>query len=92
MIKEDELRKQRSFLIQKSDMRQRLTTAWVVLGQALNAMPSNIGRRHNLPDAVVRDMRRYIQDQQRALHARLTDLLPQEDLEEAEDEDAEQAA
>lgn len=93
MIKEDELRKQRGFLIQTTDMRQRLTSAWTMLAQALNAMPSNIGRRHNLPDAVVRDMRRYIQAQQRTLHGQLTDLLPPEDLEEAaDDEDAEQAA
>jgi hypothetical protein len=74
-------------------MRQRLTGAWTMLGQALNAMPSSIGRKHNLPDAVVRDMRRYIQTQQRKLHGQLTDLLPPEDMEEAaDDEDAEQAA
>jgi phage terminase Nu1 subunit (DNA packaging protein) len=75
MMKEDELRKQRQFLVATAEMRQRLSAAWTPLNQALQALPAAIGRRHNLPDDVVRAMRRYIEGQQRDLHRRLVDLL-----------------
>lgn len=89
MLKEDEVAKQRGFLVLTSDMRMRLTDAWTPLNQFLQALPSQLGRRHNLPDAVVRDMRRMIETQQRELHRRLRDLLapeaapPPEDTENA---------
>jgi phage terminase Nu1 subunit (DNA packaging protein) len=75
MSKEDEVARQRGFLVLTSDMRTRLTEAWGPLAQFLNALPGQVGRRHNLPDAVVRDMRRMIETQQRELHRRLKDLL-----------------
>jgi phage terminase Nu1 subunit (DNA packaging protein) len=89
MIKEDELRKQRQFLVSTADMRQRLSFAWTPLNQALQALPGTLGRRHNLPDAVVRDMRRYIEAQQREIHRRLVELLsPDIPAPPAEDDDA----
>lgn len=72
---EDEVAKQRAFLVQTSEMRARLTDAWGPLNQFLQSLPGQLGRRHNLPDAVVRDMRRAIETQQRELHRRLVDLL-----------------
>lgn len=75
MLKEDEVARQRGHLVLKTDMRARLTEAWVPLTQFLQALPGQVGRRHNLPDAVVRDMRRAIETQQRELHRRLQDLL-----------------
>ncbi|MBW6399993.1 hypothetical protein KPL78_19185 [Roseomonas sp. HJA6] len=72
---EDEVAKQRGFLVLTSDMRMRLTDAWTPLSQFLTALPGQLGRRHNLPDAVVRDMRRAIEAQQRELHRKLKDLL-----------------
>lgn len=75
MLKEDEVAKQRGFLVQTTEMRQRLTEAWTPLNQFLQSLPSAIGRRHNLPDAVVRDIRRLVEQQQRELHRRLKDLL-----------------
>jgi phage terminase Nu1 subunit (DNA packaging protein) len=91
MLKEDELRKQRGFLVQTSDMRQRLTAAWTPLTQALNALPSAIGRQHNLPEAVIRDMRRYMHGQQTQLRDRLRDLLA-DDVPETGEDDAPEAA
>jgi len=91
MLKEDELRKQRGFLVQTSDMRQRLTAVWTPLTQALNALPSLIGRQHNLPEAVIRDMRRYMHDQQTQLRTRMRDLLG-EDMPETGEDDAPEAA
>lgn len=75
MSKEDEVARQRGFLVLTSDMRTRLTDAWTPLAQFLTTLPGQLGRRHNLPDAVVRDMRRAIETQQRELHRRLKDLL-----------------
>lgn len=75
MLKEDEVARQRGHLVLKTDMRARLTEAWVPLTQFLQALPGQVGRRHNLPDVVVRDMRRAIETQQRELHRRLVDLL-----------------
>ena len=75
MLKEDEVARQRGFLVLTSDMRARLTETWGPLAQFLNALPGQLARRHNLPDAVVRDMRRVIETQQRELHRRLKDLL-----------------
>ena len=75
MLKEDEVARARGHLVLKTDMRARLTESWGPLAQFLQALPGVIGRRHNLPDAVVRDMRRMIEAQQRELHARLVDLL-----------------
>ncbi len=72
---EDEVAKQRGFLVLTSDMRMRLTDAWTPLSQFLTSLPGQLGRRHNLPDAVVRDMRRAIEAQQRELHRKLKDLL-----------------
>jgi phage terminase Nu1 subunit (DNA packaging protein) len=76
-LKEDELARQRAFLVLTTDMRQRLTEAWAPLAAFLNALPGSLGRRHNLPDAVVRDMRNAIASQQRALVERLRDLAPE---------------
>jgi phage terminase Nu1 subunit (DNA packaging protein) len=75
MLKEDEVARQRGFLVLTSEMRQRLAPAWAELGQSLQAMPATLGRRHNLPDAVVRDMRAMIAAKQREIHATLQDLL-----------------
>jgi phage terminase Nu1 subunit (DNA packaging protein) len=72
---EDEVAKQRGFLVLTSDMRMRLTDAWTPLSQFLAGLPAQLGRRHNLPDAVVRDMRRAIEAQQRELHRKLRALL-----------------
>ena len=72
---EDEVAKQRGFLVLTSDMRMRLTDAWTPLSQFLASLPGQMGRRHNLPDAVVRDMRRAIEAQQRELHRKLKDML-----------------
>jgi phage terminase Nu1 subunit (DNA packaging protein) len=72
---EDDVAKQRGFLVLTSDMRMRLTDAWTPLSQFLASLPVQLGRRHNLPDAVVRDMRRAIEAQQRELHRKLKDLL-----------------
>ncbi|MBR0653072.1 terminase small subunit [Roseomonas terrae] len=72
---EDDVAKQRGFLVLTSEMRIRLAEAWTPLSQFLAGLPSQLGRRHNLPDAVVRDMRRAIEAQQRELHRKLNDLL-----------------
>lgn len=88
MMKEDEVARQRGFLVLTSEMRQRLAPAWTELSQFLQSLPATLGRRHNLPDAVVRDMRAFISAQQRATHAKLQDLLggppPPGDAEDAE--------
>ena len=75
MIKEDQLARERGFLVAKTDMRAALTEIWADLGRALQSMPTAIGRKHNLPDAVTRDMRNYVIGQQREIHRRLTALL-----------------
>ena len=75
MLKEDEVARQRGFLVMKTDMRVTLTEAWAQLGQGLQSIPAIVGRRHNLPDAVVRDIRSLIAAQQRAIHARLAEFL-----------------
>lgn len=75
MLKEDELAKQRGFLVLKTDLRVTLTECWAQLGQGLQAIPGIVGRRHNLPDQVVRDIRALISAQQRAIHAKLADML-----------------
>lgn len=75
MLKEDEVARQRGFLVLTSEMRQRLAPAWAEMSQSLQALPATLGRRHNLPDAVVRDMRAMIAAKQREIHAKLQDLL-----------------
>ena len=89
---EDEVAKQRGFLVLTSDMRTRLTDAWTPLNQFLQALPGQIGRRHNLPDAVIRDMRRAIETQQRELHRKLRDLLAPEAVAPPEEEEHAPAA
>ena len=76
LLAEDKLAKERGFLVAKSDMRARLTPVWATLGAFLQSLPADLAERHNLPGAVVRDMRARIAQQQRELHARLLDLLP----------------
>jgi hypothetical protein len=64
------------------------------LAQFLNALPTGIGRQHNLPDAVVRDIRRRVEAQQRQTVQRLRDLLAPEvqpPPEEDDERDAEAA-
>ncbi len=85
---EDEVAKQRGFLVLTSDMRMRLTEAWTPLSQFLAGLPAQLGRRHNLPDAVVRDMRRAIEAQQRELHRKLKDLLSEDAAPPEEEEHA----
>jgi len=65
-------------LVLKTDLRQQLRGAWASLMQGLLAMPSSMGRRHNLPAAVVADMRRYVEQQLRVTHGSMADLLPPE--------------
>jgi phage terminase Nu1 subunit (DNA packaging protein) len=76
LLKEDELARQRAFLVLTTDMRQCLNQAWAPLAAFLTALPGSLSRRHNLPDAVVRDMRNAIDSQRRALVERLRDLAP----------------
>ncbi|WBV42742.1 hypothetical protein [Pseudoroseomonas cervicalis] len=87
----DKLKLERSILLDKSQIRFLLDRSWRELTQALGAMPVQMGRRHNLPDAVVRDMRRFVQDQQTVLRDRLVALLSPElrdgDQEEGADEE-----
>ena len=64
------------FLVSTTDMRARLASAWPPLMQSILAMPQQLGRRHNLPDAVVRDARRYLEEQLRETVRLLQDLLP----------------
>lgn len=75
MLKEDEVARQRGFLVLTTEMRSRLVDIWSPLNAALQALPAQVGRRHNLPDAVVRDMRTLISTQQREMHRKLTELL-----------------
>lgn len=75
MKAEDELARDRGFLVLTTEMRPRLTEVWVSWTQFLGALPATLGRRHNLPDAVVRDMRALIAEQQRQTVQRLRDLL-----------------
>lgn len=82
----DKLRQERGFLVDKSQMRFQLDAVWRALGNSMNALPSAMGRRHNLPDAVVRDMRRYLHEQQTVIRERLGDLLAPEIRPEEEDE------
>ncbi len=94
MLKEDEVARQRGFLVLTTEMRQRLTGAWIEVAQFLNALPTGIGRQHNLPDAVVRDIRRRVEAQQRQTVQRLRDLLAPEvqpPPEEDDERDAEAA-
>ena len=70
--------KEAGFLVSTADMRARLTNAWPTLMQAMLAMPQQLGRRHSLPDPVVRDMRRYVEEQLRETVRRLQDLLPED--------------
>ena len=86
-IKEDELARQRGFLVLTTDMRARLTEAWGPLTAFLNTLPVTLARRHNLPDAAVRDMRGFIATQQRALVERLKALAPDGALVEPEADD-----
>ena len=43
----------------------------------MRTIPADLAERHNLPAAVVRDMRARIGAHQRDLHGRLQDLLPE---------------
>ncbi|MGX9966078.1 hypothetical protein ACVFYP_22320 [Roseomonas sp. F4] len=90
MLKEDQVARERGFLVLKTEMRAALNEIWSPLNQALQAMPGTLARRHNLPDQVARDMRNFISTEQRELHRRLTALLgadalpPPEDVEDAQ--------
>jgi phage terminase Nu1 subunit (DNA packaging protein) len=85
----DKLRTERGFLIDKSQMRFLLENSWRVLANSLSALPAQMGRKHNLPEAVVRDMRKYLQEQQVAIHGRLSEFLaPDVRADEGEDESA----
>jgi len=75
---EDEVARQRQALVWTSDMRMRLTPLWTKLSQFLVNLPGSLGRHHNLPDAVVRDMRRRIEAQMREFHREAVDLLSEE--------------
>lgn len=68
--------KEAGFLVPTADMRARLALTWPVLMQAILALPQQLGRRHNLPDPVIRDARRYLEEQLRDIAHRLQDLLP----------------
>lgn len=74
MRAEDELSKQRGFLVPKIEMRQRLEACWAPMMQALLTLPGRMGRKYNLPDAVVRDMRLTVARELRDMHERLGDL------------------
>jgi len=63
-------------LVLKTELRQELRAAWSALMQGIVAMPGAMARRHNLPAAVVADMRRYVEQQLRSTHATLGELLP----------------
>lgn len=75
MLKEDDVARQRGFLVLKTEMRARLVDIWAPLNAALQAIPAKIGRRHNLPDSVVRDIRALISVEQRETHRRLVEIL-----------------
>ena len=72
---EDDVARQRGFLVLKTEMRARLVDIWAPLNAALQAIPAKIGRRHNLPDSVVRDIRALISVEQRETHRRLVEIL-----------------
>lgn len=89
LLAEDKLARERGFLIPTTEMRQRLAPVWAELGNALQALPAELGAHYNLPLPVVRDMRRRIAAAQRSIHARLLELLPEDaPLIEAEDDEA----
>lgn len=74
MRAEDELAKQRGFLVARTDMRQRLEACWAPLTQEILTLPGRMGRRYNLPAPVVRDMRLTVERALRDMHERLGDL------------------
>ncbi|MBR0649525.1 hypothetical protein GXW78_07630 [Roseomonas terrae] len=74
-LKEIELQKQASQLVNKSEIRGPLSEAFTVLVQFFLGQPAQQGRRYNLPEAVVRDMRRDNEAQLRILHRKLCDIL-----------------
>lgn len=74
-LKEDELAKQRGFLVSTHEMRSRITPVWQLVQTGMLSIPSRVGRKHNLPDAVIRDIRRETESVLRQAHAKAADLL-----------------
>ena len=72
MLKEDEVAKQRGFLVPHHRDALPPVDIWSPLNAALRGAARQVGRRHNLPDAVVRDMRTLISTQQRGCTCKLT--------------------
>ena len=76
ILRENEVSRQRAFLVLASDMRSELARVWPVLADFLEELPHSIGRRHNLPAEVASDVRRLVGQQSDELRRRLGDLLP----------------
>lgn len=88
MLKEDEVARQRGFLVLMTDVRMVLTPVWAEMSSFLQALPNSVGRPHNLPDAVIRDLRARISAKQRELHGRIAHMLdasPAEEEKELQD-------
>lgn len=73
---EDKMAREAGLLVPTSQVRATLSTTLAQLNQFLAALPGTLGRQYNLPDPVVRDMRRRIEAQQRQLVAQLGALAP----------------
>lgn len=73
---EDRMAREAGLLVPTTEVRARLSAALAQLNQFLAALPGSIGRRYNLPDPVVRDMRRTIEQQQRQFLQELGVLAP----------------
>lgn len=75
MKAEDEVARARGELVFKPELRPLVTEAWAGVAKFLAALPETIGRRYNLPEAAVRDIRRLVEEQQDRTVAALRELL-----------------
>lgn len=89
---EDKMARESGLLVPTTEVRASLTAAIAQLNQFLAALPGTIGRRYNLPDPVIRDMRRSIEQQQRQFLAALGVLAPPDTAPDDTDEDLPHAA
>lgn len=63
-------------LVPTTDVRMELAGALAALGRFLQNLPGQLARRHNLPEAVVRDMRASIAEQQEVFVRQLREFGP----------------
>lgn len=78
LSKERKLAIEAGLLVTTASVRQGLGDAFKLLGRHLDGLPQQLGRRHHLPDAVVREMVAQIADARRQFVRELEALIVEE--------------